>query len=301
MVSISTRLVAVFCVMAAAHARDLSGLRTASPAMPMPPLPHPPPPPIVPAEVPPHPQAELREQIRARFDALLRGDLDASVEPELLADKVCEGVPAGELSADQIAELMAETAAYQSSYHPDFGKLAARVAVARLHERTDPSLLHAMRAMHAHTHNGEAAPLVSADMLERAEAHAEQLEAALRHDLDYNYDYFGLRTLQRSYLHRDASGAPIERPQHMLMRVALCVHATDLSAVLQAYDLMSRGLYTHATPTLFNAGSPRQQLCSCFLLTTQSDSISGIFDTLRQVCHLSTPIYRPSMASDPCL
>ena len=142
------------------------------------------------------------------------------------------------------------------------------------------------------------------------------------HERDYDMDYFGLRTLQRSYLHKGNDGTPIERPQHMLMRVALCVHGAnliggeggaseggasaasdaDVEAVLKAYDLMSRGLYTHATPTLFNAGAVRPQLCSCFLLTAKADSIDGIFETLKQCarmqphaaaalqCHALTPL-----------
>ena len=244
--------------------------------------------------------------IAAQFRSLCQG-LDPSVDPEALAEKVTSGLPAESISDAQITELMAETAAYQASMHPDFARLAARVAVSRLHAITQPSLLTTLREMHAHTHNGEAAPLVSDELLRRAEAMAPQLEAALVHERDYDMDYFGLRTLQRSYLHKGNDGTPIERPQHMLMRVALCVHGAnliggeggaaaasegesaasaasdaDVAAVLKAYDLMSRGLYTHATPTLFNAGAVRPQLCSCFLLTAKADSIDGIFETLKQ-------------------
>ena len=128
---------------------------------------------------------------------------------------------------------------------------------------------------------------MSDELVALAERMAPQLEAALQHEADFGYDYFGLRTLQRAYLQKSRDGRPIERPQHMLMRVALCVHGADEAAVLKAYDLMSRGLYTHATPTLFNAGTCRQQLSSCFLLSTRDDSIAGIFDTLRQCALIS--------------
>ena len=142
--------------------------------------------------------------------------------------------------------------------------------------------------MHDHTlASGQAAPIVNSELLALAERMAPELEAALDHSRDYAYDYFGLRTLQRSYLHRNSDGAPLERPQHMLMRVALCVHGDDLPNVLLAYSQMKDGLYTHATPTLFNAGSPRQQLCSCFLLTATDDSIQGIFDTLSRCALIS--------------
>ena len=228
----------------------------------------------------------MREAVEARFRALLDG-LDPLISPSELADKVCGGLPAEGVSEEELSSLMAETAAYQSSMHPDFGRLAARVAVVRLQECTEPGLVATLRRMREHTHQGEPAPMVTAELLQRAERMAPRLEAALRHDADFAYDYFGLRTLQRSYLHRSRDGQPIERPQHLLMRVALCVHGDDEAAVLEAYDLMSRGLYTHATPTLFNAGSPRQQLSSCFLLSTRADSIEGIFDTLGQCARIS--------------
>jgi len=227
-----------------------------------------------------------RFEVEGRFRALCDG-LDPVVSPSELADKVCLGLPAEGIDEEQLCELMAETAAYQTSMHPDFGRLAARVAAARLHERTDPSLIATLRRMHAHTHRGKPAPLVSAELLADAEAMAPALERALDHQADFRYDYFGLRTLQRAYLHKSRDGEPIERPQHMLMRVALCVHGRDEHAVLHAYELMSRGKYTHATPTMFNAGSCRQQLSSCFLLATQEDSIAGIFDTLNQCARIS--------------
>ena len=202
-----------------------------------------------------------RAHIEARYRALSDG-LDSSVDVAELAQRVCDGLYDG-VSEREVDELMAETAAYQASMHPDFGRLAARVAVSRLHAQTDPSFLRTLRELHAHADpsTGGPAPLVSAELLALAEELAPVLEPALRHERDFDFDYFGLRTLLRSYLLGEEGGAR-ERPQQMLMRVALCVHGRDVQAVLQSYDLMSRGLFTHATPTMFNAGCPRQQLAS---------------------------------------
>lgn len=226
--------------------------------------------PLVPAD--PAASPFSLSMIEARYRGLSDG-LDPMVDVSLLAQQVCDGLYEG-VSELEVDELMAETAAYQASMHPDFARLAARVAASRLHAQTEPSLVATLRALHAHKDpfSGGPAPLVSADLLAVAEELASVVEPALRHERDFDFDYFGLRTLQRSYLLGEEGGAR-ERPQHMLMRVALCVHGNDAPAVLQAYDLMSRGLFTHATPTMFNAGCPRQQLASCFLLTCKEDSI----------------------------
>ena len=232
--------------------------------------------------------------IEARYRALSDG-LDPMVDVSLLAHQVTDGLYEG-VSELEVDELMAETAAYQASMHPDFARLAARVAASRLHAQTEPSLVATLRALHAHKDpfSGGPAPLVSAELLAVAEELAPVVEPALRHDRDFDFDYFGLRTLQRSYLLGEADGAR-ERPQHMLMRVALCVHGRDAPAVLQAYDLMSRGLFTHATPTMFNAGCPRQQLASCFLLTCKEDSIEASLALART----RTPAPPPTLGRQP--
>lgn len=228
---------------------------------------------------------DLVTNIEARFRALCYG-LDASIDPHALAVLVCSGLYEG-ATEQQVTSLMAETAAYQASMHADFARVAARVTVSRLHEHTAPGLMDTLRVLHSHEVDGQPAPLVSARVLSDAEGMADALEEALRHERDFDFDYFGLRTLQRAYLLCARDGTPIERPQHLLMRVALCVHGADKAAVLEAYDLMSRGFYTHATPTMFNAGAKRQQLSSCFLLTAQQDSVAGIFETLRQCALIS--------------
>ena len=254
----------------------------------------PPAPPLAPLASPPLPPPksdttydELRDRIEARYRALSYG-LDPMVDVSQLARQVADGLYEG-VSEREVDELAAETAAYQASMHPDFAKLAARVAVQRLHAQTEDSVVETFRALRAYRDpvSGSEAPLVSAELLELAEELAPRIEPAMRHDRDFELDYFGLRTLLRSYLLGEEGGAR-ERPQHMLMRVALCVHGRDAEAVLRSYELMSRGVFTHATPTMFNAGSARrQQLSSCFLLTTRDDSIDGIFETLEQCALIS--------------
>ena len=178
-------------------------------------------------------RAERFSTVEARYRTL-SGGLDPMVDVSLLAQQVCDGLYEG-VSDREVDELMAETAAYQASMHPDFARLAARVAASRLHAQTEPSLVATFRALHAHKDpfSGGPAPLISAELLTLAEELAPLVEPALRHERDFDFDYFGLRTLQRSYLLGDEGGAR-ERPQHMLMRVALCVHGRDAPAVLQA-------------------------------------------------------------------
>lgn len=241
--------------------------------------------PLVPAE-----SDALRALLTERYVRLSVG-LDPSIgasAPEL-AQRVMDGLT-DEASAQEVDQLCAETAAYLTSHHPDYSKLAARVAVERLHAHTTASFADTMQqlATHRHPKRGTPAPLVTPEFAALARRLAPELDPALDFSLDFEYDYFGLRTLMRSYLLGSSGpGLPLERPQHMLMRVALAVHGDDVHAVLAAYNLTSRGLYTHATPTLFNAGCPRGQLCSCFLLTTADDSVEGIFRTLSDCALIS--------------
>lgn len=170
--------------------------------------------------------------------------------------------------------------------HPDYGVLAARIAVSNLHKNTNPSFVETMRALNVYTVRGKRAPLVSDSTWADVQAASEQLDAELDHTRDYGYDYFGFKTLERSYLLR-LDGAVVERPQHMLMRVAVGIHGRNTAAVLATYHLLSGRWFTHATPTLYNAGTPRPQLSSCFLLTVKEDSIEGIYDTLKQCAAIS--------------
>ena len=191
--------------------------------------------------------ADRVDEIEAQYRAL-SGGLNPLVDVALLAQQVCLGLYDG-VSQHEVDELMAETAAYQASMHPDFARLAARVAASCLHAQTEPSIVATLRALHAHTDpvGGGHAPLVSAELLALAEELAPVVEPALRHERDFDFDYFGLRTLQRSYLLGDGDKAR-ERPQHMLMRVALCVHGRDAPAVLEARQLTPCPCRAHAVP-----------------------------------------------------
>jgi ribonucleoside-diphosphate reductase alpha chain len=188
----------------------------------------------------------------------------------------------------QIDELAAETAATLSTHHPDYNVLAARIAVSNLHKSTQKSF-HSVTiqlAKNVDQRTGQSAPLVSREYVRFVREHASDLDEAIVYDRDYHYDYFGFRTLERSYLLR-SNGRIVERPQHMIMRVAVAIHLGDLAAVLETYELMSTRFFTHATPTLFNAGSLKPQMSSCFLLTMKDDSVDGIYDTLKNCALIS--------------
>ena len=194
-------------------------------------------------------------------------------DPVRVAQRVVQGVRDG-VTTEALDALAADTAAALSSQHPDYSFLAARLCVVALHERTQPSV----RAI---------VEFLSADVRAFAEAHLEALDAFLVWSRDFSYDYFGYKTLERSYLLRDACDVVVERPQVMLMRVALGIHCGDLPAVQETYDLLSRGVFTHATPTMFNAGTPHPTLASCFLLPVVEDSTEAIFDTLKRCALIS--------------
>lgn len=177
--------------------------------------------------------------------------------------------------------LAAETCAYMTIIHPDYSKLAARILVSNLHKQTTSDFLEVSRRLKDFKDKvGRPAPMLSDEVFAVIEANIDKIQARLVYNRDYNYDYFGLRTLERAYLLKDGK-IIIERPQHMLMRVSLGIHKEDLDSAFETYDLMSELWFTHATPTLFNSGTPRPQMSSCFLLTMKEDSIEGIFETLK--------------------
>lgn len=216
-------------------------------------------------------------KIERRLSQLAHG---LAVDPTIVAQKIIASVKDG-IATTELDELAAQTSAAMSATHPDYGVFAARVAVSNLHKNVPQEFATVCARLHAHDRAGERAPLVSDELLDLSLKFENEIETALRHDRDYeNYDYFGFKTLERSYLLR-IDDRPAERPQHLLMRVALGVHGDDIEAALESYDIMSRGLFTHASPTLFNAGTPRASLASCFLLDTQ-DSIEDIFKTVAE-------------------
>lgn len=211
----------------------------------------------------------------------------AHVDPAEVAQKVVSGVYPGVRTAE-LDSLAAETAAYMSARHPDYSVLAARIAVSNLHKQTSASFAEtmALERNYVNPKTGEPAPLLAEDVYAIVAEHAAALDAAIRHERDFAYDYFGFKTLERSYLAR-LDGRIAERPQHMLMRVAVGIHKHDLDAALETYRLTSEGWFTHASPTLFNAGTPVPQMSSCFLLQMREDSIDGIYDTLKQCAMVS--------------
>ena len=226
------------------------------------------------------------DKITARVKKLCYG-LHERVDPVSVAMRVIEGVYDG-VTTSELDNLAAEVAATNAVNHPDYAQLASRIAVSNLHKTTHKSFTEVMRNLHTYTDpvTGEPAALIADDVMEIIEANAEVLDSAIIYDRDFSYDYFGFKTLERSYLLK-VDGEVAERPQQMLMRVSVGIHKDDIESAIKTYNMMSEGWFTHATPTLFNAGTPKPQMSSCFLLTMQEDSISGIYDTLKQCAKIS--------------
>ena len=226
------------------------------------------------------------DKITARVKKLCYG-LHQNVDPVSVAMRVIEGVYDG-VTTSELDNLAAEVAATNAVNHPDYAKLASRIAVSNLHKTTKKSFTEVMRDLHTYKDpvTKADASLIADDVMEIIEANAEEFDSAIIYDRDFSYDYFGFKTLERSYLLK-LDGEVYERPQQMLMRVSVGIHKDDIESAIKTYNMMSEGWFTHATPTLFNAGTPKPQMSSCFLLTTQEDSISGIYDTLKQCAKIS--------------
>ena len=227
------------------------------------------------------------DKITARIEKLCYGLDMKYVEPIEVAKKVISGLYDG-VTTQELDNLAAETAASLTTQHPDYAKLAARIAVSNLHKTSSKSFSNTMKRLYTYVDpkTGETASLISKEVYGIIKKNAALLDSSIIYDRDFNYDYFGFKTLERSYLMR-LDGKVVERPQHMLMRVAVGIHMTDIDAAINTYNLMSEKWFTHATPTLFNAGTPKPQLSSCFLLTMKEDSIEGIYDTLKQCAKIS--------------
>ena len=234
------------------------------------------------------------EREDVRFDAILdklrrlAEGLDPNwVDPANLTKLTIEGLYDG-VTTRELDQLAAETAASLVSHHPDYSKLAARICVDDLHRSTKDVFTDVITDLREYIdpESKKHAPLISEEVYDIIMANAEVLNNHIDYNRDFNYDYFGFKTLERSYLLR-LDGEVAERPQHMLMRVAVGIHHGDIEKALRTYDLMSNGYFTHATPTLFNSGTPMPQMSSCFLLTMQDDSLHGIYDTLKQCALIS--------------
>ena len=226
------------------------------------------------------------DKITARIIKMCYG-LDPLVSPEAVAMKVIEGLFDG-VSTTELDNLAAEVAAAKTIDHPDYALLASRIAVSNLHKETKKTFSEVMHDLYHYVDNktNEPASLLAEDVYQIIMDNKEVLDSSIIYDRDFRYDYFGFKTLTRSYLMR-LYGKIVERPQQMLMRVAIGIHKNDIQSAIKTYNLMSEGWFTHATPTLFNSGTPKPQMSSCFLLTMKEDSISGIYDTLKSCAQIS--------------
>lgn len=204
-----------------------------------------------------------------------------------VAKKVIQGVHDG-VTTVELDSLAAETAASMTSIHPDYSILASRIAVTSLHKSTKKSFFETIKDLYEYIDpkTGENAGMISEEVYEFIKKNKSAIEESINYDRDFNYDYFGYKTLERSYLLK-MEGLPAERPQHMLMRVACGIWYNNLKEALETYELLSQGMFTHATPTLFNAGTKRPQLSSCFLLMMNDDSLEGIYKTLSDCAMIS--------------
>lgn len=226
------------------------------------------------------------DKITARVRKLCYG-LNNLVDPVKVAMRVIEGLYDG-VTTSELDNLAAEIAATMTTAHPDYAKLAARISVSNLHKNTKKSFFETMKDLYEYINprTGKKAPLLSDEVFKVIAENADKLDSTIIYNRDFGYDYFGFKTLERSYLLK-LNGKIAERPQHMLMRVAVGIHLNDLDAAIETYELMSKKYFTHATPTLFNSGTPKPQMSSCFLLAMKDDSIDGIYDTLKQTAKIS--------------
>ncbi len=226
------------------------------------------------------------DKITARIRKLNYG-LNPLVDPVRVAMRVIEGLYDG-VTTSELDNLAAEIAATMTTTHPDYAKLAARISVSNLHKNTKKSFSETMTDLYLYVNprTGKKAPLLSDEVHDIIQKNADKLDSSIIYNRDFGYDFFGFKTLERSYLLK-LNGVIAERPQHMLMRVSIGIHLEDIEAALETYELMSKRYFTHATPTLFNSGTPKPQMSSCFLLTMKDDSIDGIYDTLKQTAKIS--------------
>ncbi|CAL1526814.1 unnamed protein product [Lymnaea stagnalis] len=227
------------------------------------------------------------DKITSRIQKLCYGLHKDFVDPAAITLKVINGLYPG-VTTVELDNLAAETAATMTTKHPDYAILAARIAVSNLHKESKKIFSDAMSDLYnwVNPKTGKHSPMIAEEIYNIILANADKLNSAIIYDRDYSYNYFGFKTLERSYLLK-INGKVAERPQQMLMRVAVGIHKEDIDAAIETYNLLSERWFTHASPTLFNAGTNKPQLSSCFLLTMDSDSIEGIYDTLKTCALIS--------------
>lgn len=227
------------------------------------------------------------DKITARVQRLCYGLDTEHVDAVAITQRVISGVYQG-VNTIELDNLTAETAAYMTTIHPDYAILAARLAVSNLHKQTTKQFSQVSKELHDYVNpkTGLHSPMISDETYEIIQANADELNSAVMFDRDFNYNYFGFKTLERSYLLR-VNGNVAERPQHLIMRVAVGIHGNDIERVIESYNMMSLRYFTHGSPTLFNAGTPSPQMSSCFLVAMKDDSIDGIYDTLKSCALIS--------------
>lgn len=227
------------------------------------------------------------DKITARVQRLCYGLDTAHVDAVAITQRVISGVYQG-VNTIELDNLAAETAAYMTTIHPDYAILAARIAVSNLHKQTTKQFSQVSKELYEYINpkTDLHSPMISKETYDVIQKHADELNSAIVFDRDFNYNYFGFKTLERSYLLR-INGKVAERPQHLIMRVAVGIHGDDIEKVIESYNLMSQRYFTHGSPTLFNAGTPSPQMSSCFLVAMKEDSIDGIYDTLKTCALIS--------------
>ena len=235
------------------------------------------------------------EREEVRFDAILErittlaDGLDVTVDPAEITKRVVDGLR-DNIKTTELDELATQVCASMATMHPDFGRLAARIAISNLHKETDESFVEVVKKLHGYVESktGRHASFVSDELLDIAMRHGEKIDAEIDHSRDYEiFDFFAFKTLEGQGYLMGFGGKVVERPQHMFMRVALGIHGDDLEAAFETYHHFSQKDFTHATPTLFNAGTPIPQMSSCFLLSMSDDSIRGIYKTLTDTAVIS--------------
>ncbi|KAK9379234.1 ribonucleotide reductase [Kockiozyma suomiensis] len=227
------------------------------------------------------------DKITARVSRLCYGLDQDHVDAAAITQKVISGVYQG-VTTVELDNLAAETAAYMTTAHPDYAVLAARIAISNLHKQTRKQFSQLINDLYTYINpkNGKPSPMISDTTYNVVMKHAEELNSAIVYERDFQYNYFGFKTLERSYLLR-IDGKVAERPQHLIMRVAVGIHGEDIEKAIETYNYMSQRYFTHASPTLYNAGTPQPQMSSCFLVAMKEDSIDGIYDTLKTCALIS--------------
>ena len=227
------------------------------------------------------------DKITSRIQKLCYGLNTQFVDPVVVTQRVIQGVHPG-ITTKQLDNLAAETSAYLVTSHPDYSILAARICVSNLHKETEDDCMKLISDLHHYIHpkTGAPASLITKEVYNVFKKHEALIKETINMEADYEYDYFGFKTLEKSYLLK-MHGEIVERPQNMLMRVAIGIHGHDIKKAMQMYTMMSEKKFTMATPTLFNAGCPNGQMSSCYLMTMKDDSIDGIFDTLKNCAVVS--------------